>query len=111
MTMNKKTKKASTGKNYTNSYPTTTEYNDQLALNRRAERFQREHELERTKHLRNGHQSLNGSNHHAYSHGNRTLNNSRAGSVVPGVDEPEGDPVSLTLAHKVILIFCPTECN
>jgi len=108
MTMSKKTKKASTGKNYTNSYPTTTEYNDQLALNRRAERFQREHELERMKHLRNGHQSLSGSNHHAYSHGHH---NSRAGSVVPGVDEPEGDPVSLTLIHKVILIFYPTECN
>ncbi|KAF5362333.1 hypothetical protein D9756_002587 [Leucocoprinus leucothites] len=56
------------------------DYNDQLALNRRAERFQREHELERTKQLRVA---------------STKVSNGRAGSVSSNgntPDEPEGDP-------------------
>ncbi|KAF9522675.1 SAC3/GANP/Nin1/mts3/eIF-3 p25 family-domain-containing protein [Crepidotus variabilis] len=78
---NKKAKKLA-GKN--SPYTSTTDYGDQLALNKRAERFQREHELEKTKHLRIGHQNAN-----------RSLNNSgttRSSSVYSGNDEPEGDP-------------------
>ncbi|KAF8972646.1 SAC3/GANP/Nin1/mts3/eIF-3 p25 family-domain-containing protein [Flammula alnicola] len=56
----KKAKKAAL-KNATATY--AMDYNDQAALNRRAERFQREHELERTKR-----------------------------SPYPATDEPEGDP-------------------
>lgn len=55
---NKKAKK-SLQKNHTfSAHPNTTytapfDPNDQAALNRRAARFQREHELEKTKHLKN----------------------------------------------------------
>ena len=83
----KKAKKAIAGKNSTNPYSSTTDYNDQVALYRRAERFSREHELERTKQLRNG--------NHSFHSNNRSLNNSRSGSVPGGSDEPEGDPVCM----------------
>lgn len=72
-------------------YSSVVDYNDQIALNRRAERFQREHELEKTKHLhKTSHHSTNFGN--GYSYGN--------GRVAPmysngnGADEPEADPVS-----------------
>ncbi|KAJ3576457.1 hypothetical protein NP233_g417 [Leucocoprinus birnbaumii] len=56
------------------------DYNDQLALNRRAERFQREHELERMKQLRVV---------------SAKVTNGRAGSAFSNgstPDEPEADP-------------------
>ncbi|KAF9462957.1 SAC3/GANP/Nin1/mts3/eIF-3 p25 family-domain-containing protein [Collybia nuda] len=63
--------------------------NDQAALNRRAERFQREHELERTKHLRiGGPASLKANQHHAHLFNNL----SRSGSPSGGSDDPEADP-------------------
>ncbi|KAF9477776.1 hypothetical protein BDN70DRAFT_907106 [Pholiota conissans] len=76
----KKAKKAAS-KNATTSY-TPIDFNDQAALNRRAQRFQREHELERTKHVRNiGQIKSNFSN------------GARLGSPYPTAsDEPEGDP-------------------
>lgn len=58
------------------------DYGDQLALNRRAERFQREHELERMKQLRVA---------------SAKVTNGRAGSMFTNgdsADEPEADPVS-----------------
>ncbi|KAF9447521.1 hypothetical protein P691DRAFT_820958 [Macrolepiota fuliginosa MF-IS2] len=60
------------------------DFNDQVALNRRAERFQREHELERMKHLRvakNRFPSNGLGNGYSYENSN--------GGVV---DEPEADP-------------------
>lgn len=74
-------------KNATTTYP---DFNDQAALNRRAERFQREHELERTKSTRNGsHPSVK-----APLFGNRSLASSKSGSPYGTLEEPEGDPVS-----------------
>ena len=79
-------------KNATTPYnAVTTNYNDQAALSRRAERFQREHELERTKHTRIGGEALKANHQTAHLFGN-----SRSGSPYVGNDEPEGDPVSLS---------------
>jgi len=58
------------------------DYNDQLALSRRAERFRREHDLEKMKQLRMMPSEVT---------------NGRDGSVCPKgniPDEPEADPVS-----------------
>lgn len=67
--------------------------NDQAALNRRAERFQREHELERTKHLRIGGQaSLKANQQHAHLFNNL----SRSGSPLGSSDDPEADPVCIS---------------
>ncbi|PPQ79687.1 hypothetical protein CVT25_003261 [Psilocybe cyanescens] len=86
---NKKSKKEKF-KNATASY--TPDFNDQAALNRRAERFQREHELERTKSTRNGGgAAIKANQQNAHLFGNRTLS-SRSGSPYTSVDEPEGDP-------------------
>lgn len=84
----KKAKKA-LYKNATAAY-TTTDINDQAALNRRAERFQREHELEKTKHSRSaGAVKANQHYSHLYS------NLSRSGSPYATTgDDPEADPVS-----------------
>ncbi|KAG7085262.1 hypothetical protein E1B28_013866 [Marasmius oreades] len=95
---NKKAKK-STVKQVT-SGTAALDLNDQVALNRRAERFQREHEIERQRNVRtNGHyqSSLKVNHHHAH-----LLNSSRSSSPFGGLDEPEADPVrSLCYA-----IFC-----
>ncbi|PPQ66663.1 hypothetical protein CVT26_009417 [Gymnopilus dilepis] len=82
----KKAKKA-LFKNTTAAY-TSSDINDQAALNRRAERFQREHELERTKHSRSaGAVKANQHYSHLYS------NPSRSGSPYAATgDEPEADP-------------------
>lgn len=66
---------------------------DQAALNRRAERFQREHEIERQKSLR-----VNGSQAKVAPQGAHLLNRIwRADSPSvfgPNPDDPEADPVS-----------------
>ncbi|PPQ63387.1 hypothetical protein CVT24_005652 [Panaeolus cyanescens] len=63
---------------------------EQAALNRRAERFQREHELERTKASRNG----AGQSSLKANHQNAHLFNKKSSSPygVSAADEPEGDP-------------------
>lgn len=86
----KKAKKAA-NKNATASY-TAIDFSDQAALNRRAQRFQREHELERTKHIRGTGQMKS-----TFSNG------TRSGSPYPtNLDEPEGDPVKS--GHLFVLI-------
>ncbi|KAG6888660.1 hypothetical protein C0995_006778 [Termitomyces sp. Mi166 len=86
---NKKAKKNSL-KNA--SAPSIFDPNDQAALNLRAQRFQREHELERTKHLRNNGQSSLKVNHHT-THLFRDMTLSRSGSPFGGgADDPEADP-------------------
>jgi SAC3 family protein LENG8/THP3 len=66
--------------------------NDTAALNRRAERFQREHELERTKNLRSGGiQPLRVNQHTAHLF--RDMSLSRGGSPFGHSDDPEADPV------------------
>ncbi|KAJ4473692.1 SAC3/GANP/Nin1/mts3/eIF-3 p25 family-domain-containing protein [Lentinula aciculospora] len=63
--------------------------NDQAALNRRAERFQREHEIERQK-SRNSSLKANAHNSHLFS--NNSWNTSRSASPLGISDEPEADP-------------------
>ncbi|KAG6918997.1 hypothetical protein DXG01_010236 [Tephrocybe rancida] len=69
----------------------TFDVNDQTALNLRAQRFQREHELERTKHLRsNGQGALRANQNTVHLFKDMTL--SRSGSPYGGADDPEADP-------------------
>lgn len=72
------------------------EADDIAALNRRAARFQREHEIERQKSSR----SFSNGNHNSSSsygsHANTHLFKSRSGTpaAYDAADEPEADPVS-----------------
>ncbi|KAG6854017.1 hypothetical protein C0991_011504 [Blastosporella zonata] len=69
----------------------TFDINDQSALNLRAQRFQREHELERTKHLReSGQNALKANQNTAHLFRDMTL--SRSESPYGGADDPEADP-------------------
>lgn len=87
------------------------DFNDQAALNRRAERFQREHELERMKQLR---VSKSRAIPSSVSHANGYLyENGRAASVFSNgnsTDEPEADPVSrldvASYTRWLIVDFC-----
>jgi hypothetical protein len=84
----KKAKKAMQ-KHASTAYGTTsTDPNDQAALHRRAQRFQREHELERNKNTRNGGQTFFKENHQTVNRFQNLALVSR--SISP--DEPEGDP-------------------
>ncbi|KAG6813834.1 hypothetical protein H0H92_006778 [Tricholoma furcatifolium] len=85
---NKKAKKNAM-KNATTSR--TFDPNDQAALNLRAQRFQREHELERTKHLRSTEQNTLKVNH-STAHLFRDMTLSRSGSPFGVADDPEADP-------------------
>ena len=86
----KKAKKA-IQKHASTAYGTTpTDPNDQAALHRRAQRFQREHELERNKNTRNGGQTFLKENGQTVNRFQNLAMVSR--SITP--DEPEGDPVS-----------------
>lgn len=93
---NKKAKKA-TFKNSTPAY--VTDLNDQAALNRRAQRFQREHELERTKSTRNGDQAFDSNPHKAHLQFQNRIIGSRSESPYTASDQPEGDPVS-------VIVYC-----
>lgn len=67
--------------------------NDQAALHRRAQRFQREHDLERTRHMGNGtpqsYVKANQSTVHLF----RGMSLSRDASPFGNPDDPEADPV------------------
>ena len=87
----KKAKKAMQ-KHATTAYGTTpTDVNDIAALHRRAQRFQREHELEKNKNTRNGGQTFLKANHQNV---NRFQNLALVSRSTSPTDEPEGDPVS-----------------
>ncbi|KAG6334605.1 hypothetical protein ID866_4481 [Astraeus odoratus] len=90
---NKKSKKNAAQKNTT---ATSWDLGDQAALNRRAERFQREHEIERQKNLRSQQQTQQGAALKANPQGAHLLNRIwRADSPsTPGSnpDDPEADP-------------------
>jgi hypothetical protein len=87
----KKAKKAMQ-KQTTTAYGTTpTDVNDIAALHRRAQRFQREHELEKNKNIRNGSQTFLKTNHQTV---NRFQNLALVSRSTSPTDEPEGDPVS-----------------
>ncbi|KAJ3818422.1 SAC3/GANP/Nin1/mts3/eIF-3 p25 family-domain-containing protein [Lentinula raphanica] len=83
---NKKAKKSSVKQITTGT--ASLDLNDQAALSRRAERFQREHEIERQK-SRNSSLKANAHNKHLFS--NTSWSTSRSASP-SGVDEPEADP-------------------
>lgn len=92
-TGNKKNKKSALVKNASAS---ALDPNDYAALNRRAQRFQREHEIERKKALQYGHSS--------------SVQASRLGSRsgTPGLygDEPEADPVRRAFLFRTYLMPC-----
>jgi hypothetical protein len=71
---------------------TTLDLGDQAALHRRAERFQREHEIERQKNLRiNGSQNALKTNSHAHLL-NRIWRADSPSTFGPNPDDPEADP-------------------
>lgn len=75
---------------------TTLHLGDQAALNRRAERFQREHEIERQKSLRvNGSQSALKTNSQGAHLLNRIWRADSPSTFGPNPDDPEADPVRL----------------
>ncbi|KAL0953484.1 hypothetical protein HGRIS_004714 [Hohenbuehelia grisea] len=84
--MSKKAKKAA--KQFASSSSSSVDFNDQEALNRRAQRFQREHDIERQK--LNGSSSFIKSNGQ-YSHLNGRFQ-SRSGSPSMNIDDPEANP-------------------
>ena len=91
-TPSKKKKLLNKDKSSTSS--SSQDHLDQAALNRRAERFSREHEIERQKSLKGG---QNPSHHVSFI--NRIQNNSRSGSSTPyPADGPEG-------GERVCLIY------
>ena len=97
----KKAKKAMQ-KHATTAYGTTlTDVNDQAALHRRAQRFQREHELERNKNMRNGGQTFLKANHQTVNRFQNLALVSRSTSP----DELEGDPVSPSYLQGILGLF------
>jgi hypothetical protein len=90
---------------------TTLHLGDQAALNRRAERFQREHELERQKSLRNGSQSALKTNSQGAHLLNRIWRADSPSTFGPNPDDPEADPVSLIPSFLVTDRQFITECT
>lgn len=89
---NKKAKKQTQKQSNTaNSHPPQTmDLNDQAALHRRAQRFQREHELERIKHSRTASSQSNKTNQHSVKFSRGMT--SRDASPWINRDDPEADP-------------------
>lgn len=97
-TTSKKAKKAAMQKNAA----TALDLGDQAALNRRAERFHREHEIERQKSLRiNGSQSTLKTNSQGAHLLNRIWRADSPSTFGPNPDDPEADPVGLMLSCLV----------
>jgi hypothetical protein len=72
-----------------------TDLGEQAALNRRAQRFQREHELERQKNgMSGGQASLKAKYQSAHLFDNRDSRAASPSSFALNADEPEADPVS-----------------
>ena len=82
--ISKKTKKSTLTK-----HVAALDLNDQAALNRRAARFQREHEIERRKNLYGAHHS------HLQNSRSPSTYDSRSGTPGPFGDDPEADPVRM----------------
>ncbi|KAJ3784378.1 SAC3/GANP/Nin1/mts3/eIF-3 p25 family-domain-containing protein [Lentinula aff. detonsa] len=85
--VNKKAKKSSLKQITTGT--ASLNLNDQAVLNRRAERFQREHEIERQKSTNS---SLKANAHNSHLFSNNPWNASRSASPFGTSDEPEADP-------------------
>jgi len=74
------------------------DFNDQAALNRRAQRFQREHEIERQKGKNNGNISFHGGQasfkaHYPLAHLSNDPSRTSSPSNLGNPDDPEADPV------------------
>lgn len=94
--MSKKAKKAAAQKRN----DANLDFGDQAALNRRAERFQREHDIERQKSMR-GQASLQANNQHSHLF-NRISRSDSPSAFGTNSDDPEADPVrSYPLAVNV----------
>ncbi|KAG5647885.1 hypothetical protein DXG03_007809 [Asterophora parasitica] len=74
------------------STPQTFDPNDQAALNRRAQRFQREHEIERAKSTKNGGPQNSQKAYQNTTQRFRDMTLSRTGSPFGAADDPEADP-------------------
>lgn len=90
---NKKTKKAALKNNSTGPQP--IDFNDQAALNRRAQRFQREHELERSKGSINSNGPLRANSQNGHLFNNSHSMALRSASPYGSLEEPGADPVCL----------------
>ncbi|KAJ3515989.1 hypothetical protein NLJ89_g1412 [Agrocybe chaxingu] len=101
-TSSKKAKKAEkAAQKYAAAYG-SNDFSDQAALNRRAERFQREHEIERNKFRSGGSTPVfKANNHHAH-----LFTASRSGSPYANNDEPEGDPNVIDWDRYTIVGTC-----
>ena len=84
-----------------NSAPSTFDPNDQVLLNRRAERFQREHEIERQKGAKSanagatnvGQASHKAPYQNAHLYNDRLISRAASPSTPGNADDPEADPV------------------
>jgi hypothetical protein len=85
--MSKKAKKAAAQKRN----DANLDFGDQAALNRRAERFQREHDIERQKSMR-GQASLQANHQNAHLF-NRISRSDSPSAFGTNADDPEADPV------------------
>ena len=95
---NKKTKKNVQKNAHQANGSTSLDPSDQVALNRRAQRFQREHEIERQKNI----VSFNKTGH--YQYGNRGNLGSPAPWGSDGYDDPEADPVCGSDLLTILLV-------
>lgn len=84
---NKKAKKNAQKNGHQANGPASFDPSDQVALNRRAQRFQREHDIERQKNTVSFNKTGN------YQYGNRGYSDSPGPWGSNGYDDPEADPV------------------
>ena len=87
---------------FKNGNTPTFDHNDEAALNRRAERFHREHELERQKSMgtipgvtNGGQASLRANYQNAHLFNDRLPSRPASPSTLGAADNPEADPVCL----------------
>ena len=106
----KKTKKSQISKSSTTQ---SLDVNDRAALDRRAQRFRREHEIEQQKRTQGGQASLKASHHTAHIFDDPM--DSRSSSPFANADEPEADPVRVRrhahVCKAVVLTHAAAECS
>ena len=97
----KKQKKSQISKSATTN---ALDLNDRVALNRRAERFKREHEIEQQKSRAGGGQASLKANHNT-AHLFNAPTHPRSASPFANLDDLEADPVSLACTAFIDLLF------
>lgn len=88
---NKKAKKNALKNAQANSTSSALDPSDQAALHRRAQRFQREHDIARQKNTGNGGGFKTNNNNHLFR--DRAASGSASPWGAGGYDDPEADPV------------------